>query len=88
MRQGNLVGSVARTVLHAAYILVIPAALIGVFIVGFVWLADIEEYDGERVLTVYGSPVNVMFVGAAVSPLVLLAYLAYWLACFLSNRPK
>ena len=88
MRQGNLVGCAARTVLHAAYVLVIPAALIGVFIVGFVSLADIEEYDGERVLTVYGSPVNVIFVGAAVSPLVLLVYLAYWLVCFLKNRRK
>ena len=74
--------------LYAAYVLVIPVALIGVFIGGFVWLSDIEEYDGERVLTVYGSPVNVIFAGAAVGPPVLLAYLVYWLVCFFSNRRK
>ena len=78
----------ARTALHAAYVLVIPVALIGVFAGGFVSLAEIEEYDGVRELTVYGSPITGLFIGAAAGPVVLLAYLAYWLVRHLSGAGK
>ena len=77
-----------RTALHAAYVLVIPVALIGVFAGGFVSLAEIEEYDGVRELTVYGSPITGLFIGAAAGPVVLLAYLAYWLIRHLSGAGK
>ena len=77
-----------RTALHAAYVLVIPVALIGVFAGGFVSLAEIEEYDGVRELTVYGSPITGLFIGAAAGPVVLLAYLAYWLVRHLSGGGK
>ncbi len=77
-----------RTALHAAYVLVIPVALIGVFAGGFVSLAEIEEYDGVRELTVYGSPITGLFIGAAAGPVVLLAYLAYWLVRHLSGAGK
>ena len=77
-----------QTALHAIYVLAVPVLLIGVFVGGFVWLAEIEEYDGERFLTVYGSPVNALFAGAAAGPLVLLVYLAYWLIRFLSGGRK
>ncbi len=77
-----------RTALHAAYVLVIPVALIGVFAGGFLSLAEIEEYDGVRELTVYGSPITGLFIGAAAGPVVLLAYLTYWLVRHLSGGGK
>lgn len=80
-----------RTALHAAWVLALPVLLIGVFVGGFVSLAEIEEWDGERMLTVYGSPITPLFVGASAGPVVLLAYLAYWLVRHLSaprKRPR
>lgn len=77
-----------RTALHAAYVLVIPVALLGVFAGGFLSLAEIEEYDGVRELTVYGSPITGLFIGAAAGPVVLLAYLTYWLVRHLSGGGK
>ncbi len=77
-----------RTALHAAYVLVIPVALIGVFAGGFVSLAEIVEYEGVRELTVYGSPITPLFIGAAAGPVVLLAYLTYWLVRHLSGGGK
>ena len=77
-----------RTALHAAYVLVIPVALLSVFAGGFLSLAEIEEYDGVRELTVYGSPITGLFIGAAAGPVVLLAYLAYWLVRHLSGGGK
>jgi len=78
----------ARTALHAAYVLIIPVALIGVFAGGFISLAEIEEYEGVRELTVYGSPITPLFVGATAGPVLLLAYLAYWLVRHLSGGGK
>ncbi|MCY4376244.1 MAG: hypothetical protein OXC31_21020 [Spirochaetaceae bacterium] len=77
-----------RTALHAAYVLVIPVALLSVFAGGFLSLAEIEEYDGVRELTVYGSPITGLFIGAAAGPVVLLAYLTYWLVRHLSGGGK
>lgn len=77
-----------RTALHAAWVLALPVLLIGVFVGGFVSLAEIEEWDGERMLTVYGSPITPLFVGASAGPVVLLAYLAYWLVRHLSALRK
>ena len=78
----------ARTALHAVYVLIVPLLLIGLFVGGFVSLAEIEEYDGVRELTVYGSPITPLFVGAAAGPVLLLAYLAYWLVRHLSAPRK
>ena len=78
----------ARSALHAAYVLVIPVALIGIFVGGFVSLAEIEEWDGERMLTVYGSPITPLLIGATAGPVLLLAYLAYWLVRHLSGGGK
>ena len=78
----------ARTALHAVYVLVVPLFLIGLFVGGFVSLAEIGEYDGVRELTVYGSPITPLFVGATAGPVVLLAYLAYWLVRHLSAPRK
>ena len=78
----------ARTALHAVYVLAIPVLLIGVFVGGFVGLAEIEEYEGVRELTVYGSPITPLFIGAAAGPVLLLAYLAYWLVRHLSGGGK
>lgn len=77
-----------QTALNAIYVMAVPVFLIGVFIGGFVWLAEIEEHDGDLFLTVYGSPVNTLFAGAASGPLVLLVYLVYWLVRFLWSGRK
>ena len=77
-----------RTALHAAYVLVIPVALLSVFAGGFLSLAEIEEYDGVRELTVYGSPITGLFIGAAAGPVVLLVYLTYWLVRHSSGGGK
>lgn len=76
-----------RTALHAVYVLALPVLLIGVFAGGFAALAEIEEWDGQRMLTVYGSPITALFAGATAGPVLLLAYLAYWLVRHLS-RPR
>ncbi len=76
-----------QTALYAVYVLALPVLLIGIFAGGFVALAEIEEWDGERMLTVYGSPITPLFVGATAGPVALLAYLAYWLVRHLS-RPR
>ena len=77
-----------RTALYAVYVLALPVLLIGVFAGGFATLAEIEEWDGERMLTVYGSPITPLFVGAAAGPVVLLAYQAYWLVRHISRPQK
>ena len=77
-----------RTALHAVYVLALPVLLVGIFVGGFVSLAEIEEYDGVRELTVYGSPITGLFIGATAGPVVLLAYLAYWLVRHLSGGGK
>lgn len=77
-----------RTALHAVYVLALPVLLIGIFVGGFVSLAEIEEYGGVRELTVYGSPITPLFVGATAGPVLLLAYLAYWLVRHLSGGGK
>ncbi len=77
-----------RTALHAAYVLALPVLLVGIFVGGFVSLAEIEEYEGVRELTVYGSPITPLFVGATAGPVLLLAYLAYWLVRHLSGGGK
>lgn len=77
-----------RTALHAVYVLTLPVLLVGIFAGGFVSLAEIEEYDGVRELTVYGSPITPLFIGATTGPVVLLAYLAYWLVRHLSGGGK
>ena len=78
----------ARTALQAVYVLVVPLSLIGLFVGGFVSLAEIKEYDGVRELTVYGSPITPLFVGATAGPVLLLAYLVYWLVRHLSAPRK
>lgn len=77
-----------RTALHAVYVLALPVLLVGIFVGGFVSLAEIEEYEGVRELTVYGSPITPLFVGATAGPVLLLAYLAYWLVRHLSGGGK
>lgn len=77
-----------RTALHAVYVLALPVLLVGIFVGGFVSLAEIEEYEGVRELTVYGSPITPLFVGATAGPVLLLAYLAYWLVRHLSGAGK
>ena len=78
----------ARTALHAVYVTALPVLLIGVFVGGFVSLAEIGEYEGVRELTVYGSPITPLFVGATAGPVLLLAYLTYWLVRHLSGGGK
>ena len=77
-----------RTALHAVYVLSLPVLMVGIFVGGFVSLAEIEEYEGVRELTVYGSPITPLFVGATAGPVLLLAYLAYWLVRHLSGGGK
>jgi len=77
-----------RTALHAVYVLARPVLMVGIFVGGVVSLAEIEEYEGVRELTVYGSPITPLFVGATAGPVLLLAYLAYWLVRHLSGGGK
>ena len=77
-----------RTALHAVYVLALPVLLVGIFATGFISLAEIEEWDGGYVHTIYGSPITPLFVGVIAGPALLLSYLAYWLVCHLSGDSK
>ena len=84
----DLLTCAARALLHVAYVLLIPVIIVAVFVWGFFRLLKVEEYEGGLVLTIYGSPVDVLLAGAAASPLVVISYLAYWLMRVLFDMRK
>ena len=47
------------------------------FLSAFLRFLEIEKYESGLVLAIYGSPVDVLLAGAAASPLLVIAYLAY-----------
>ena len=80
--------SVVQTVFHAVYVLIIPVAIVMAFLSAFLSFLEIEKYESGLVLAIYGSPVDVLLAGAAASPLLVIAYLAYWLVRFLSSSRR
>ena len=77
-----------RSLLHAAYVLFLPLLLFGVLAAGFISLTKLEEAGGQRILTVYDSPIDLMLAGAIFGPVLLLFYLVYWVICHLSGSNR